>query len=101
MPQVDNISDTLHKNLRLALRRYEARNGHSPGCIFMESDVFWLFRHFNSEAIMPNAVVNTFFGVPVKEVNGQGSKIYLSDGPIKLEAIEDTDIRIEKCEINF
>lgn len=94
MPQADNISDMLYKNLRIALMRYEDRNGHSPGHIFMESAVFWLFKYFNSSVITPNMPLTdgtTFFGIPVKEIKENGYGIYLSDGPILLEAYEGTN----------
>ena len=94
MLQVDNISDMLYKNLRIALMRYEDRNGHSPGHIFMESAVFWLFKYFNSSVITPNMPLTdgaTFFGIPVKEIKGNGYSIFLSDGPIPLEAYEGAD----------
>ena len=94
MPQADNISDMLYKNLRIALMRYEDRNGHSPGHIFMESAVFWLFKYFNSSVITPNMPLTdgaTFFGIPVKEIKENGYGIFLSDGPIPLEAYEGAD----------
>lgn len=82
MPQADNISDMLYKNLRLALIRYEARNGCSPVRIFMESDVFRLFRH---SEIAPTDVT-TFFGIPVKEIKENGYSIFISGEPLVLEA---------------
>lgn len=94
MSQIDDTADMLYKNLCIALMHYEDGNGHSPGRIFMESAAFWLFKHFNSSVVfhnMPLADGTTFEGIPVKEVKENGCGIYLSDGPILLEAYEGTN----------